>query len=56
METAKTYITYAFFVLIGMSGWIMLETTHIAPPVCVVEQTLYDQAAAPIAAKVARLK
>jgi hypothetical protein len=48
METLKRYLKYCVIfdagLFIGMAAWIMLETTHIAPPVCVVEQSLYDSA------------
>jgi len=50
----QQYVTYAFLILVGAASWIVLETTHIAPPVCVVEQTLYDQAVTSVEAHVKR--
>lgn len=47
METLKQYIVYGFLLMSGASGWIMLETTHVAPPVCVVTQEAYDLAPPP---------
>lgn len=47
----QIYLLFALFHFVGMATWIVLETTKIAPPVCVVQQELYDQAQ-PISASV----
>lgn len=58
METVKRYIKYLCLlnggVVIGMAFWVLLETAHVAPPMCVVEQSAYDQAPIPTDARIRR--
>ena len=45
----QIYLLFALFHFVGMSTWIMLEITHVVPPVCTVSQDLFE-AAQPLSA------
>lgn len=48
MEAAKKIFFGIFLTVNGASTWIMLETWHLAPPVCVVSPEAYEQAPPPV--------